>query len=188
MRTAEHHEQVQENAHTNVRTHDAFQQWLALLQPSLRRYALVLAGNLADAGDLMQATNLRALEKRRLFVEGSMLELRKWLMTVMVNLHRDGKRRQVREIRVEWIENIAAPEPQAPPRWAWLADDQLDAAVAGLGPHLREPYQLFAVEHCSYADISKRLHIPIATVATRIFRARSRLRATLGAASARSHA
>jgi len=55
----------------------------------------------------------------------------------------------------------------------------MSAAVERLRPPLREAYRLFAVDRVSYAIISSRLQIPLSTVATRILRARARLRESL---------
>jgi hypothetical protein len=46
---------------------------------------------------------------------------------------------------------------------------------------LRVAYVLYTVEGCSYASISSQLQIPLQTVATKIHRARARLRQTLTA-------
>ena len=62
-----------------------------------------------------------------------------------------------------------------------MADEEVDAAVAQLNPTLRVVYVLYTVDGCSYANISSRLQIPLQTVATKIHRARARLRQTLTA-------
>jgi RNA polymerase sigma-70 factor (ECF subfamily) len=156
-----------------------FSSWLAQLQPSLRRLAARLAKNPVDAADLAQATCLRALEKRALFVRGSCEDLKRWLVKIMVNLHFDLLRKASRETPADWLDEVAAPEETPAPNWSTLADEEVRSAVEHLRPHLREAYRLFAVDRVSYATISTRLRIPVSTVATRIYRARVRLRATL---------
>ena len=162
--------------------------WLGALQPDLRRRALRLTNNFADAADLAQATCLRALEKRALFVRGSATELRQWLFRVMANLHCDGLRRGSRETPVAWLDEVSATEGPTVGSWRTLGDDEVATAVDRLRPPLREVYRMFAIDRVSYAAISTRLRIPISTVATRILRARGHLRATLtGEVPPRTH-
>ena len=60
--------------------------------PHLRRYALTLCRNLADADDLVQESMARALKKSHLFQGGS--NLRAWLFTIMHNVHVSAMRRR----------------------------------------------------------------------------------------------
>ena len=153
--------------------------WLTSSQPDLRRLAARLTSSANDAADLAQATSLRALEKRNLFVSGSLHELKKWLTRIMFNLHYERLRGSVREVLADWLDEVPASYEPAPPLWLTVADEEIDAAVAQLNPTLRVAYVLYAVEGCSYASISSRLQIPLQTVATKIHRARARLRQTL---------
>lgn len=152
---------------------------LVLSLPSLRRVAGRLTSNRADAADLVQMTCVRVLEKSGYFTQGSLPELTKWLVTVLVNLHRDNVRKRRREVLRACLDEAVAPEPPALPAWRALGDEDVAVLVGELRPNLREPYLLYAVDRVSYADIAVRLGIPIATVATRIFRARACLRAAL---------
>jgi RNA polymerase sigma-70 factor (ECF subfamily) len=158
---------------------EGFETWLAALVPDVRRLGIHLAGNTADAADLAQATCLRALEKRALFVRGTGSDLRRWVGRIMVNLHHDARRRSGWEIPSDWMEEVRAQEPEPAATWKMIDDDDLHAAVDGLRPQLREVYVLGALEGYSYETISAELKIPVATVATRMFRARARLRAAL---------
>jgi len=153
--------------------------WLVAAQPDLHRLARTLTDCRNDAADLVQATNLRALEKRSLFVRGAAGDLRRWLFRMMGNLRRDIWRRESRLIPSGWMEKVPAPPEPPPSRWTAPADEEISAAMNSLDPCLREAYRMYAVERVSYATISTRLRIPRATVATRIFRARARLRARL---------
>src|ERR1017187_10492481 len=84
----------------------SFSTGLVRLQPDLRRLASRLATNAVDAADLARATCLRALEKRRLFVRGSVGDLKNWLHRIMVNLHRDLHRKGAREMPADWLEEV----------------------------------------------------------------------------------
>jgi RNA polymerase sigma factor (sigma-70 family) len=155
--------------------------WLTKCQPDLRRLAGRLTSSATDAADLAQATSLRALEKRTLFVSGSFNELKKWLTRIMFNLHYERLRGGVREVLADWLDEVPAANEPPSPLWLTVADEEVDAAVAQLNPTLRVVYVLYTVDGCSYANISSRLQIPLQTVATKIHRARARLRQTLTA-------
>ena len=165
---------------------EQFSDWLLALQPAVHRLAARLAGNQADAADLAQATTLRALEKRALFVRGSAAELRRWLCKIMMHLHFDALRKGAREVAVGWLEDVAATVEPPPPAWAMISDEEVTTAVERLRQPLRETYRLYAVDRVPYAIISSRLRIPLSTVATRILRARTRLRQALSAGESRN--
>lgn len=160
---------------------EIFAEWIVALQPDLRRFGMRIAANSIDAADLAQATCLRALEKRRLFARGSRDDLRRWLTRIMVNLHRDWRRQRAREVLLEQTDGIPAAETAPPPLWTRIADDEVRGAIERLSLALRDVYRLRAIERFSYAKIAVRLRIPMSTVATRMFRARIRLRALLDA-------
>lgn len=75
---------------------------------------------------------------------------------------------------------VAAPPPDEPAWWERLAREDVAAAVAQLPPELGRAFALFAFEGRSYKGIAVALDVPIATVGTRVLRARRRLRALLG--------
>jgi len=160
---------------------DGFGVWLVRMQRELLGIALRVAKNKADAADLLQATCLRALEKRHLFLHGSVTDLRNWLLKIMRNLHLDGLRRRASEVLVECVDDTPAPEPAPLPSWKMLDERALWSAIRQLAPGLREVYRLVAIERLPYVTISRRLRISITTVATRIHRARALLRQTLTA-------
>jgi RNA polymerase sigma-70 factor (ECF subfamily) len=160
---------------------EIFAEWIVALQPDLRRFGMRIAANPTDAADLAQATCLRALEKRRLFAHGSRDDLKRWLTRIMVNLHRDWRRQGAREVLLDQTDGIPATETAPQPLWTRIGDDQVRCAIDRLSLTLRDVYRLRAIERFSYAKIAVRLRIPMSTVATRMFRARIRLRALLDA-------
>jgi len=145
--------------------------------PRLRTAARKLARGPADAADLVQATVLRAFEKRHRFTFLSDAQLRGWLVAVMHNIHCDQVRKRGREELRPTLSELpdrSADEP--PPAWRVVGDDLIDQAVRALPPNLQKPYVLFAVDGLSYSAIALRLRVPPVTVGTRIHRARERLR------------
>jgi RNA polymerase sigma-70 factor (ECF subfamily) len=153
----------------------------------LERNALRLTRHRADAADLVQDTIEKALRSWRRFIRGS--HIRAWLLTIMSHLFIDRCRRRGREIELEGgTEPTAMPldEEVATPLWLQLTDEQLRRALVALDPSLRDVYQLRAVQRLSYRSMAERLGIPVATVGTRLNRARLKLRALLESEVARS--
>ncbi len=157
----------------------------------LQKNALRLTRHRADAADLVQDTVEKALRNWRRFTQGS--RMRAWLLTIMTNLFVDRCRRRTREGELRAGQggqggqdgqagiDPPAPEPEELPAWARLSDEQVRRALAALDPSMREVYQLRAVQQLSYRSMSARLGIPVATVGTRLNRARLKLRGLLEA-------
>jgi RNA polymerase sigma-70 factor (ECF subfamily) len=155
---------------------------VACCLPQLQSLARRLSRHPDDAADLVQETCLRALEHWRGFVAGSIDDLRRWLRTIMHNLHCDRARAFRREVGCSDLEEMSGgdgPEPCA--RWRLVDDRPVAEAVSGLPPRLRGPYVLFVRDQLSYASIAASLRIPENTVGTRIRRARGHLREALRA-------
>jgi RNA polymerase sigma-70 factor (ECF subfamily) len=146
----------------------------------LLRHATRLTRDSADASDLVQDTLERALRRAQGFRSGS--NLRAWLLTILTHLFIDRCRRCDRDSRVETLDedHLAAPiADEVVPAWADLTQEEVRDALAQLEPAFREPYELHALELMSYQAVARRLGIPVATVGTRLSRARQRLRALL---------
>jgi RNA polymerase sigma-70 factor (ECF subfamily) len=160
---------------------------MADLQPMARRWTL----DQAMADDLLQDTAERALRHAGRFVPGS--NATAWVRTIMYRLAIDETRRRRRDrslvarygpIRPDsWEPAVtgeeATPEEEASPdpvtlAEVWRAADRLDA-------RLRTVFRLWAVDRLSYRQIALRLQVPLATVGTRLLRARRRLQEILQA-------
>jgi RNA polymerase sigma-70 factor (ECF subfamily) len=137
-----------------------------------------LCGNEADAEDLVHDTYERALRSWNASLGEA--HLRSWIVAILNHLFIDRCRRERRAPRIEAINGheVAAVEHSAPSAWSSVSDDQIGAALATLDVELRRVYELRAGGR-SYEQIAAELHIPEATVGTRLFRARKRLRAAL---------
>jgi RNA polymerase sigma-70 factor, ECF subfamily len=143
----------------------------------LERTARRLIRNPSDAADLVQDTVEKALRCWRRFRPGS--RIRAWLLTIMTNLFLDRCRRRNREVALEIDPEQPSLELDEPPSWSRLSEEQVRRAVAALEPAMREVYQLRVVQQLAYQAMSERLGIPVATVGTRLNRARLKLRALL---------
>lgn len=141
--------------------------------PNIRRFAMSLAGSLADADDLLQSTVERLLT-RGLPAEAAVLP---YALTVCRNLWID-------EIRSRRTQEAAKDEP------ALLAGQvthgeqtaigelslrEVQAAVATLPEGQRAVLELVSVEGCSYKEAATILDVPIGTVMSRLARARAAL-------------
>ena len=161
----------------------------------MKRASAGLAGG-ADAEDLVQEAYVRALRASHSFTPGT--NLRAWLLTILRNVARNRARdRQRAEVHVQpagdhdqAIDQAVAPG--ASPEQALLSASvapHLQAALESLPKSLRDTVWLRDVEEMSYADIARRLRIPLGTVMSRISRGRRLLHdrlVTSGAGPARS--
>jgi RNA polymerase sigma-70 factor, ECF subfamily len=161
-----------------------FFEWLKRALPDMRRRAIQLTSNGADAADLVQETCLRALTRRDLFVWQSSEGLRRWLARIMINRHFDILRRRRFETLLPALDNVPAADTSAP-AWTRISDQEVADAVERLPPALRQTYRLVTVDRRSPAVIAKRLRIRPATVASRVHRARACLRKSLAIEDAR---
>ncbi|WP_238368660.1 sigma-70 family RNA polymerase sigma factor [Mesobacterium pallidum] len=143
--------------------------------PALRRYARVLTRDPEAADDLVQATFVRAQERRAGFREGA--DVRVWLMAILHNLFIDLRRSaQAREARDRaWADSRPGHVQSSGEMAARLA--QLRSAFLSLSADQREALHLVAVEGMGAAEAAQVLGVPVGTVMSRVGRARAALRA-----------
>jgi RNA polymerase sigma-70 factor (ECF subfamily) len=145
---------------------------LARLIPALRRYARGLAGHdRAAADDMVQDCLALALDRERQFRGGN---LAGWVFTILTNLGRSRYRAQRRSPALVPLEGVADEGSDPAMRVALfngldkLPDDQRRALL------------LTAVEGFSYREVADMLGVPVGTVMSRIWRARTALAEHLG--------
>lgn len=142
---------------------------------ALRRYALVLTRDASAADDLVQATFLRAHERRATFQDGG--DVRVWLMSVMHNLFIDERRSAAASAARERAFVEAGPDYVAPAGEPAARLAQLREAFLALPADQREALHLCAIEGLGAAHAATVLGIPAGTVMSRVGRARAALRA-----------
>lgn len=140
--------------------------------PRLRRYARALLGDDGEADDLIQDTLERALGRLEQWREGD--TPRKWLFSILHNLHVDGLRRKSRKPPHVGLESLGVA--QSSPAADSASGRDLDRALQLLTGEQRQVVLLVGLEGMSYAEAAGVLDIPVGTVMSRLARGRDRLR------------
>ena len=150
--------------------------------------ALRLAGNGADADDLVQVTILKAYRFLDRYEKGT--NAKAWLLTILRNTFINERRRQQnRPTAMELDENRT---PSLPGRSEGAASDDLgheamldgvsqevSRALASLSVEYRKALLLSDIDGYTYQEIADIMQCPIGTVRSRISRARKHLRQQL---------
>ncbi len=144
----------------------------------LYRFALSLAKNPSDAGDLTQQTFFVWATKGHTLRDDS--KAKTWLFTT---LYREFLRGRRRGGRITAIEDLAPAEQDIPDVETDLVaklDSQLVVAALQEVDHgFREPLTLFYLQDLSYREIAEILSVPIGTVMSRLSRGKAQLRTLL---------
>ncbi|MBK7859328.1 MAG: RNA polymerase sigma factor [Archangiaceae bacterium] len=141
--------------------------------------ALHFCGNRAEAQDLAQETFARALAAKERFREGEGSSARAWLLSILSRLAANRRRDEGRHPAVELDDELAAPEPEALPRWRAVSPEALRTALLELPHRFREPVVLRDLLGLSYRDVAFVLDVPSGTAMSRLNRGRERLKALL---------
>jgi len=137
----------------------------------LKKFALRLTKNDANADDLLQNTVLRAYEKKDLFKEGS--NVFSWTSKIMYNLFVSDYRRKVK------FESQYDPEPAINNLNANIDFDdhmmlqEVGEAMNQMSDEHREILVMVTVQGMKYDETAEKLNIPVGTVRSRLSRARS---------------
>ncbi len=166
-----------------IMTNQQFMAEMGRLENILFAFALKLTRNYEDAQDLVQETNFRAYKHRDKFTIGT--NFKSWSTTIMRNTYINRYRKQKNRKHVnEPVENfLYAVENKAATANGGEAKIHLQELQAKLGlinEIYRVPFLMFYRGY-EYKEISAHLGIPIGTVKSRIFLARKKLKALIGA-------
>ncbi|HWA08275.1 MAG TPA: RNA polymerase sigma factor [Opitutaceae bacterium] len=157
---------------------EAFTQLVDAHYAPLYRFALSLARNSADAGDLVQQTFFIWATKGHGLREAA--KAKSWLFTT---LYREFLRGRRRDARATSIEDLPPGEADIPAeevdRVARLDASTVMVALQSVEEVFRAPLTLFYLEDLSYQEIAAALDVPIGTVMSRLSRGKSQLRAAL---------
>lgn len=157
---------------------EVFTQLVDAHYASLYRFALSLAKNAADAGDLVQQTFFIWATKGQALREQA--KAKSWLFTTLYREFLRGRRRDARATSIEDLppgeSDIAAEDVD---RVARLDAATVMVALQRVDETFRAPLTLFYLEDLSYQEIADALEVPIGTVMSRLSRGKAQLRATL---------
>ena len=147
--------------------------------PRLNRLAFALCGSSQLAEDLTQETYARVLARPRRVQSHSTFHYLARTLRNVVHDHRRAERRRPVLVGDELIEDHPQIRADGDPHVAAQAGEVF-AAVAALPESMREVVAAVDLTGMSYAEAATELRIPIGTVMSRLYRARTRLAGALG--------
>lgn len=142
--------------------------------PKLRRYALSLTRDASDADDLVQDCIERSLSRENQFRKNTNLEA--WLMSIMYSVFINGKRHE--RVVNEYVRHRQQTKQQftRPSQLHHLELKQTLRAFRGLSNDHRKTLRLVGMQQHTHDYAARVMDTSPATVKTRLFRARARLR------------
>ena len=155
---------------------DASLEKIKPLMPDLNRYANRLCDSPDQTPELVQEAITCFLARQK--NHGEIVHPRKYLFSILYNLHCDLLRRQRRsnvEIDIDDTD-LVDTKPSQEQRLTCL---EVIAKIEGLPPRQREILQCVIEDDLTYAEMSAALQIPQGTVMSRLSRARHALRSAL---------
>ena len=155
----------------------SFEEGLTALLPRLRRFAVGLSRDRADADDLCQAAIERALISRAQWREGTRLD--SWMYRIMRNLWIDEARARTRRGQTFVAEEAGLGVGGDGGQEAALGLRDVDRALATLPDEQREAVLLVMVEGYSYKEAAEIVGCPVGTLNSRLVRGRDALLARL---------
>jgi RNA polymerase sigma-70 factor (ECF subfamily) len=156
------------------------QQWIEPLISAYSRPAFQLAAalvkNRAIAEEIVQEAFLRAMTGAR--TPREMVEFRRWLYRIILNLAREHGRRSRRWFHIRLVEEPPIdPEAQAQQR---LGDAEMMNALRILSPRERDAIYLRFFEDAAYEDLAAIMQISESTARVLVHRGLEKLRERLG--------
>ena len=140
----------------------------------LKKFAYKLCRNKHDAEDLLQATVLKAIEKRDMFKEGT--NLFSWSSKIMYNDFVSAYRRKVKFESKYDAEDLIKNKSVKPRQEKKALYGRVSEAMDGLNQKHRQVLDMVCIQGMRYKDVAEQLSIPIGTVRSRLSRAREQLK------------
>jgi RNA polymerase sigma-70 factor (ECF subfamily) len=158
---------------------DAYNLLLSRYYSKIEQIITLHVQDRTNVNDLTQEVLIKVYRYLDYFKEKSQFST--WLYRItkntIKNYYREANMRM--GLQSEFVENCY-PSFQLSPEYILINlefSEQLDSALATLSKELRQCYGMLILEGQTYEDIAKKLHCPIGTVRSRIFRARKLLMA-----------
>ncbi len=158
---------------------DAFRKELLNCREDLQRFALARTRDQQLAEEIVTDTVIEALKNSSKFELGT--KMNPWLFTIMVNVHKNMKRRK--KVADDYLNKMTAVQPIA-----YSEADALDhmrmrtvgEAIETLPVEQKSAFYL-AIEGYSYEEIGKVLDCGVGAVKSRVLRARQAVAEALNA-------
>ncbi|TLX17060.1 sigma-70 family RNA polymerase sigma factor [Rhizobium sp. MHM7A] len=158
---------------------DAFREQLLNCREDLERFALARTRNPELAQEIVTDTVIEALKNSNKFELGT--KMNPWLFTIMVNVHKNMKRRK--KVADDYVNRMTAVHPRT-----YSEADALDhmrirtvgEAIETLPVEQKSAFYL-AIEGYSYEEIGKVLDCGVGAVKSRVMRARQAVAEALDA-------
>lgn len=151
------------------------------MQSNLMAFAMKLTLDKDEAQDLVQDTNLKALNNEAKFVDSS--NPKGWMLTIMRNIFINNYRRSTRENTIVdtsedlYHLNLSQDSGLSTPEGAF-AMNEITAVIEQFPEDYRQPFNMHVAGY-KYDEIAEALGMPLGTVKSRIFTTRKRLREIL---------
>lgn len=164
-----------------MKSNDTFKQRILGLQGNLLSFAYQLTTNKEEAQDLLQDTNIKALDNEGKYVDN--VNFKGWIFTIMRNIFINNYRQTVRKATViDQTEdlyhlNISQESGYATPEGT-VAVKEISAALESFSDDYRIPFNMYVAGY-KYNEIAEKMNLPLGTVKSRIFFARKQLREQL---------
>ncbi len=153
-----------------------FKQRLMDLQANMLNFAYMLTSNRDDAHDLLQDTTLKVLDNADKFVDNA--NFKGWVFTIMRNLFINRYRRSVHEATLvdttDQRLNIAAESATSATPEGTFSVVEITTAINEFPEKFRVPFSMHIAGY-KYHEIAAQTGLPIGTVKSRIFTARTQL-------------
>ncbi|CAN5345845.1 SigE family RNA polymerase sigma factor [soil metagenome] len=165
--------------HVGTTSPPDFDQWVAARGPALLRLAYTLAGNAADAEDVVQDALSRALPRWSRI--SAMEDVDAYVRRMVVNAHTSWWRRwRRRESPVETVYDVETPEMADGVRVEYDERRRIWAACRALPEAQRTAVVLRYYEQLEYAEIAELTGVREGSVRSRVSRGLAALRVELG--------
>lgn len=153
-----------------------FKQRLMDLQANMLNFAYMLTSNRDDAHDLLQDTTLKALDNADKFVDNA--NFKGWVFTIMRNLFINRYRRSAYEATLvdstDQRLNVAVESAGAASPEGTFSVVEITNAINEFPEKFRIPFSMHIAGY-KYHEIADQTGLPIGTVKSRIFTARTQL-------------
>lgn len=152
-------------------------------QNNLRRFAWQLTTNHADASDLLQDTNVKAISNKEKFIEFPDKNMKGWLFTIMKNtfinnFRKNQKKKMVHDDTSEQVFlNTPIGQNSEDPESEYSHNEILDL-LESLDDKHKEPLKMYITGY-KYYEIAEHLDMKLGTIKSRIYFTRKKLRSLI---------